>query len=85
MIYCVFIIQDLEEDYAGIPIIKSDPVVSYRETVAQESDRVCLAKSQNSHNRLYMKAMAMPDGLPEDIDAVSRCTGLTLEVLVTAV
>lgn len=62
--------QDLEEDHACIPIKKSDPVVSYRETVAEESDQMCLSKSPNKHNRLFMKAQPMPDGLPEDIDEV---------------
>jgi len=61
-------LKDLEEDHACIPIKKSDPVVSYRETVSAESDQVCLSKSPNKHNRLYMKAVPMPDGLPEDID-----------------
>lgn len=61
-------VQDLEEDHACIPLKKSDPVVSYRETVSEESDQVCLSKSPNKHNRLYMKAVPMPDGLPEDID-----------------
>jgi elongation factor 2 len=61
-------LKDLEEDHACIPIKVSDPVVSYRETVIDESSQVCLSKSPNKHNRLYMKACAMPDGLPEDID-----------------
>jgi len=47
---------------------KSDPVVSYRETVSAESDQVCLSKSPNKHNRLYMKAVPMPDGLADDIE-----------------
>ena len=42
--------------------------MSYRETVSEESDRVCLSKSPNKHNRLFMKARPMPDGLAEDID-----------------
>lgn len=29
---------------------------------------MCLSKSPNKHNRLYMKCVPMPDGLPEDID-----------------
>jgi len=62
-------LKDLEEDHAGIPLHKSDPVVSYRETVTQESDRMCLSKSPNKHNRLFMKCAPMPDGLPEDIDS----------------
>jgi len=61
-------LKDLEEDHAGIPLKKSDPVVSYRETVSAESDQVCLSKSPNKHNRLYMIAKPMPDGLAEDID-----------------
>merc|ERR1712126_596534 len=47
---------------------KSDPIVSYRETVSEESSMMCLSKSPNKHNRLFMKAVPMPDGLAEDID-----------------
>lgn len=61
-------LKDLEEDHACVPIKISDPVVSYRETVIDESDQVCLSKSPNKHNRLYMKAVNMPDGLAEDIE-----------------
>jgi len=61
-------LKDLEEDHACIPIKISDPVVSYRETVSDESNQVCLSKSPNKHNRLFMKAVNMPDGLPEDIE-----------------
>ncbi|EDV26551.1 uncharacterized protein TRIADDRAFT_37398 [Trichoplax adhaerens] len=61
-------LKDLEEDHACIPIKKSDPVVSYRETVSEESDRTCLSKSPNKHNRLFMRAVPFPEGLAEDID-----------------
>lgn len=61
-------LKDLEEDHACIPIKKSDPVVSYRETVSDESDIMCLSKSPNKHNRLFMKARPMADGLAEAID-----------------
>jgi len=61
-------LKDLEEDHACVPIKVSDPVVSYRETVSEESDRVCLSKSPNKHNRIYMKAVPMPDGLADDIE-----------------
>merc|ERR1711964_276874 len=61
-------LKDLEEDHACIPIKKSDPVVSYRETVSATSDRTCLSKSPNKHNRLFMTACKFPDGLAEDID-----------------
>lgn len=61
-------LKDLEEDHAQVPIKKSDPVVSYRETCSEESSEMCLSKSPNKHNRLFMKAVPMPDGLAEDID-----------------
>ncbi|KAJ7457853.1 P-loop containing nucleoside triphosphate hydrolase protein [Mycena latifolia] len=56
-------IKDLEEDHAGIPLKVSRPVVPYRETVTAESSIVALAKSQNKHNRLYLKAMPLGDEL----------------------
>ena len=63
-----FSFQDLEEDHAGIPLKKSDPVVSYRETVKEASSVTCLSKSPNKHNRLFFTAVNMPENLPEDID-----------------
>merc|ERR1711872_1145927 len=61
-------LKDLEEDHACIPLKKTDPVVSYRGTVGEESTELCLSKSPNKHNRLYMKATPMPDGLADDIE-----------------
>lgn len=61
-------LKDLEEDHACIPLKKSDPVVSYRETVQAESSIMCLSKSPNKHNRIFMKAVPMPDGLADDIE-----------------
>merc|ERR1711962_182047 len=61
-------LKDLEEDHAGIPLKRSDPVVSYRETVTHMSSQMCLAKSPNKHNRLFMKAEPLPEGCAESID-----------------
>jgi elongation factor 2 len=61
-------LKDLEEDHACIPIKKSDPVVSYRETVEAVSSEICLSKSPNKHNRLHASAEPMPDGLADDIE-----------------
>lgn len=61
-------LKDLEEDHACVPIKISDPVVSYRETVVDESTVMCLSKSPNKHNRLFMKCCPLPDGLSEDIE-----------------
>lgn len=46
----------------------SEPVVSFRETVLDASDHTVMSKSPNKHNRLYMQARAMEDGLAEAID-----------------
>nr|AQS95494.1 elongation factor 2 [Sparus aurata] len=61
---------DLPKLVEGLLLLfeKSDPVVSYRETVSAESSVMCLSKSPNKHNRLFMKARPLEDGLPEDIE-----------------
>jgi len=62
-------IKDLQDDFmGGAPIIVSEPVVSFRETVTEESNIMCLSKSPNKHNRLYVKAVPFADGLAEAID-----------------
>ncbi|GMH39926.1 hypothetical protein BSKO_07830 [Bryopsis sp. KO-2023] len=62
-------LKDLQEDFMGGAEIRvSDPVVSFRETVTAESDHTCMSKSPNKHNRLYMSARPLEDGLPEAID-----------------
>lgn len=61
-------LKDLEEDYANCPIIKSEPVVTYKETVIAESNIVCMSKSANKHNRIYAKAAPLDEGLPDEIE-----------------
>jgi len=46
----------------------SDPVVSYRETVSEESSIVCLSKSPNKHNRIFMKAAPLGQDCADSID-----------------
>merc|ERR1712242_258559 len=53
-------LKDLREEYAQCEFSVSDPVVSYRETVTEESS-VCLAKSPNKHNRIYLVATWVPE------------------------
>jgi len=61
-------LKDLQDDFMkGIPIIKGDPVVSFRETVVEESDRMCLSKSPNKHNRLFMRAQPLTEELSQAI------------------
>ena len=61
--------QDLQDDHAGVPLKISDPVVPYRETVKAESSIVALSKSQNKHNRLYVKALPLDEELTKAIEA----------------
>lgn len=57
-------LKDLEEEYAKCPLKKSDPVVSYKETVVQEEKTATvLAKSPNKHNRLYFDCQALGQDL----------------------
>lgn len=61
-------LKDLVEEYAKCEIIKGDPVVTYKETVTEESDRMCLSKSPNKHNRLFVKAEPLGDELSKLIE-----------------
>ncbi|KAF9586971.1 hypothetical protein IFM89_039843 [Coptis chinensis] len=62
-------LKDLVDDFmGGAEIIKSDPVVSFRETVLEKSVRTVMSKSPNKHNRLYMEARPLEHGLAEAID-----------------
>ena len=62
-------LQDLENEYAKCPIKKSDPVVSYKETVViEERTEIALAKSPNKHNRLYMNCEPLGEELTKLIE-----------------
>jgi len=56
-------LKDLEEEYAKCPLKKGNPVVSYKETVTDESSQQCLSKSPNKHNRIFAKACPLTDDL----------------------
>jgi len=61
-------LKDLEEDHAQIPLRISEPVVSFRETVCTESNIMCLSKSPNKHNRIFMKASPLEENFAEEIE-----------------
>jgi elongation factor 2 len=56
-------------EYAKCEIKKSDPVVTFKETVQALSTQICLSKSPNKHNRIYMTAEPLGDDLTNAIDA----------------
>ena len=62
-------LKDLREQYCdGVPLIVTEPVVSFRETVTEPSSIQCLSKSANNQNRLFMRAVPFPEGLTDDIE-----------------
>lgn len=61
-------LKDLEKEYAKIEIKKSDPVVTYKETISANSSQVCLAKSSNKHNRLFCSATPVSDELANALE-----------------
>lgn len=62
-------LKDLQDDFMGGAEIRvSEPVVSFRETVNTRSDHTVMSKSPNKHNRLYLQAAPLEDGLAEAID-----------------
>jgi len=66
-------LKDLQEDFMnGAEIKVSNPVVSYRETVEGiengAENGVCLSKSPNKHNRLFVYAEPLPEGLADAIE-----------------
>jgi elongation factor 2 len=62
-------LKDLQEEYCnGIELITSEPVVSFRETVSDESSITCLGKSANKHNRIWMTAEPLGEELTNELD-----------------
>lgn len=61
-------LHDLEQDHASVPLRISDPVVSYRETVSNESSMTALSKSPNKHNRLWVTAQPLDEELCQAIE-----------------
>ena len=61
-------LKDLIEDYAKIEIVKSDPIVPYKETVTEKSSQICMSKSPNKHNRLYVIAEPLDEDLVKEIE-----------------
>lgn len=61
-------LKDLQEEFMGTSVKISTPVVSYRETITAESEKTCLSKSPNKHNRLFCVGVPLGDELTQEID-----------------
>jgi len=61
-------LKDLQDDFMkGAPLNISEPVVTYCETVTQESPEV-LSKSANKHNRLFCVALPLSEEIQKLFD-----------------
>ena len=54
--------------FSQCEIIKSEPIVTYKETVMEESSMTCLAKSANRHNRLFARVQPLDEQLVKAIE-----------------
>jgi len=62
-------LKDLQDDFMnGAPLIISEPVVSFRETITADSSVQCLSKSANKHNRIFCRGAALTEELSLDIE-----------------
>jgi len=61
-------LNDLEFDFAQCPIIRSDPVVTYKETMTEVADQMAMTKSQNKHNRIHANGGPLHQDLAELIE-----------------
>merc|ERR1712151_98161 len=73
-------LQDLQNDFMGTEVKVSDPVVSFRETCTSKSSQICLAKSANKHNRLFVEADALGADLCLAIDNGEIAAGVDSKV-----
>merc|ERR1719263_2171127 len=62
-------LKDLIEEYAKCDIKQGDPVVTYKEVITEESSQMCLSKSPNKHNRLFLKGGPLGDDLALKIES----------------
>ena len=61
-------LKDLKEEFMkGAPIQVGVPVVSFSETVSEETELTCVSKSPNKHNRIFMTAEPLADELVKQI------------------
>ncbi|KAJ2710644.1 hypothetical protein H4R19_003649, partial [Coemansia spiralis] len=68
-LYMDCIMHDLRNVYAEIEIKVADPVVAFRETVAETSAVMVYGDSPNGKNRLTIIAEPVDQGIAEDIEA----------------
>lgn len=62
-------ISDLRKEYCpNVEIVETEPIVTYKETVEATSNQICMSKSANKHNRLYVTASPIQMELQDEIE-----------------
>ncbi|KAL9228778.1 hypothetical protein vseg_004322 [Gypsophila vaccaria] len=67
-LYLDSIMKDLRERYSEVEVKVADPVVSFCETVEEQSSMKCFAETPNKKNKITMIAEQLEKGLAEDIE-----------------
>lgn len=62
-------IADLEKTHARCALKVATPIVTYRETITAESRQTAFTKTTNKHNKFFMRASPLEDGLADAIEA----------------
>mmetsp|Transcript_13620 Transcript_13620/g.25573 ORF Transcript_13620/g.25573 Transcript_13620/m.25573 type:complete len:1048 (+) Transcript_13620:126-3269(+) len=68
-LYTDCVMHDLRHLYSDIEVKVADPVVGFRETVAETSTIKCFAETANKRNKLTMIAEPLDEGLAEQLEA----------------
>ncbi len=63
-----FAFNELQNNYAKCELKKTELIVIYKETVSEHSNQICMAKSPNKHNRIYIQAQPLGDDLTVEIE-----------------
>jgi elongation factor 2 len=63
-------LKDLEEDFARVPIIADEPLVTYFESMTSPVTDVKMTKSANKHNRIYMTAEPLSENIVRGLKEV---------------
>jgi elongation factor 2 len=74
-------IHDLKQMLHGIDLMISEPIVPFRETIRNKSDRICLAKSPNGLNRLFMEAQPLDEKVMATLETKDSTTKDLIRVL----
>eukprot|EP00727_Mastigamoeba_balamuthi_P011843 m51a1_g7281 putative elongation factor 2 (734) ;mRNA; r:14964-17516 len=61
----------LRNEYCTAELRTSGPFVAFRETVSTLSTGMCISKTPNRHNCLFMKAEPLVQGLPDAIESTA--------------